>query len=130
MATRSPTHRYVSVLVRTAHLASVVGVFSSALAGAPWGPWVAPLGISGLLLIGDDLWRFGVDWLRFLQAWVVLGKLGIFLIFAAHDAPVAGLWIAFLLGSIISHAPGELRHLPLFGDPGPCGRAKTATKVG
>lgn len=116
MPRRSDPHRWLSIGIRTLHLASVVGVFSAPSPDA----WAALLLGSGALLIADDLWRFGLDWLRWVQAWVILGKLGVFGVCALAGHPVVGLWAALVLGSLISHAPGALRHAPLLGAPGPC----------
>ena len=117
---RSSPHRYASVLVRTAHLSGVIGVFVAALGGEASALWAGVLLLSGLLLVLDDFWRFGVAWLRYLQCWVVVSKLVFFALFCWAGSPLTGLCVAFLLGSLISHAPGELRHLALQGEPGPC----------
>jgi hypothetical protein len=124
MPRRSTPHRYLSVAVRTAHLAGVVGVFGAAWRDAPAGPWADLVLLSGAALVADELWRFGLDWLRWTQAWVLGAKLLAFAALYAVGEPVAGLWVAFLLGSLIAHAPGELRHAPLVGGPGPCARPK------
>lgn len=124
MATRSTLHRHAGVLVRTAHLGGVVGVLGAALYDAPVGGWAELLVGSGMVLVADEFWRFGLAWLRYLQAWVLLAKIGLFAVFAAADAPLAGLWVAFLLGSVISHAPGPLRHFAILGEPGPCARPR------
>ncbi|MDP2316368.1 MAG: hypothetical protein Q8P41_25950 [Pseudomonadota bacterium] len=126
MASRSTPHRYLGVLVRTAHLAGVVGVFAAAWRGAPVGLWADLVLLTGAALVADELWRFGLDWLRWTQAWVLLLKLAAFGVLYAADQPVAGLWVAFVLGSFIAHAPGELRHAPIVGASGPCARPKGA----
>lgn len=130
MPRRSTPHRYLGVLVRTAHLAGVVGVFGAAWRGAPVGAWADLVLVSGAALVADELWRFGLDWLRWTQAWVILAKIAAFGGFYAFGEPVVGLWAAFLLGSFVSHAPGELRHAPLFGAPGPCARPKPSERMG
>ncbi|MFN7144758.1 MAG: hypothetical protein ACK4YP_13360 [Myxococcota bacterium] len=127
MPRRSTPHRYLGVFVRTAHLAGVVGVFAAAWRGAPAGVWADLVLVSGGALVADELWRFGLDWLRWTQAWAIVAKLVAFAACYGVGEPMAGLWAAFLLGSLISHAPGELRHAPLFGAPGPCAAPRRAT---
>lgn len=120
MPRRSPTHRLFSVVVRTLHLIGVVGVFATSGWGAPPAGWAELLVASGLVLVGDDLLRFGADWLRWAQSWAIIGKLLVFMACYALGEPMIGLWAALVIGSLISHAPGMLRHYPLVGAPGPC----------
>jgi hypothetical protein len=122
MPRRSTVHRHLAVLVRTAHLGGVVGVFAAAWRGAPAGPWADLLLASGVALVADDLYRFGWGWLRWTQSWVLLVKLVAFGALYALDQPLAGLWVALVLGSVVAHAPGNLRHAALIGEPGPCAR--------
>lgn len=120
MRTRSTPHRLLGVLVRTAHLAGVVGVFAAARTGGPAGPWAAGVVVTGLALAADELWRHGLDWLRWAQAWALGAKLVVFAGAVAWGRPEVGFWAALVVGSVVSHGPGALRHRGVVGAPGPC----------
>ncbi|MCP4804277.1 MAG: hypothetical protein GY884_02930 [Proteobacteria bacterium] len=77
--------------------------------------------LSGGALAAEELYRHGLDWFRWVQAWVVLAKLGLFVVVLALEPwRLPALWIALVLGALISHATGKVRQHPLWGDPGPC----------
>lgn len=120
-ARRFPGQRALRILVRTAHIASAGIVLGAVTLGAEPGPWLASTMATGALLIADDLYRYGLHWLRFVQAWVILAKLAL-LAGAAHvsDAWPFAVWAAVIVGGVISHAPGVLRQRALWGPDGPC----------
>lgn len=122
MARRFPGQRWVRITLRTAHLACVAMVIGTAsFAQDQLDLWLAGLLLSGGLLVVEELYRYGLDWIRWAQAWVVLAKLGLFAVVALMDTwQLPALWTALVLGAVISHAPGKVRQHPLWGDPGPC----------
>lgn len=125
---RFPGQRAIHLLIRTAHIASagiVLGAVTFGIEPGPWGPAAAA---SGLLLLSDDLFRYRLDWFRFVQSWVILAKLAVLwvaLLVPAIAAPA--LWFAVIAGGIISHAPGRIRQAAMWGEPGPCAQ-KHSTK--
>ncbi|MCO4746969.1 MAG: hypothetical protein KC912_19380 [Proteobacteria bacterium] len=92
------------------------------LAGAPISAEAVSLVmLSGGALVGDDLYRYGVDLIRYLQFWAVVVKLVLLLV--ALSLPAWGgqaVLFALVIGSVISHAPGRIRQAALIGAPGPC----------
>lgn len=74
---------------------------------------------TGAALIGEELYRYGTDWFRWLQSWVILSKVCLLALALVHGDTVA-LWAALVAGAVISHAPGVVRQWPLWGDAGPC----------
>lgn len=132
MSRRFPGQRWVRIGLRTVHLGCVAMVLGAAtFAHERLDLWLAGLLLSGGLLVVEELYRYGRDWFRWLQAWVVLTKLGLFAIVLLMDTwQVPALWTALVLGAIISHAPGKVRQHPLWGEPGPCADKGEADKSG
>jgi len=127
---RSTAHRWVDIGLRTAHLAAM-GVFlgGAVLGEVPVGATDAVV-VSGVLMCASELSRHGLDWLRYTQAWTVIVKVACFGILAALGHPLAGAGLALLLGSVISHAPGAIRHASIVGEAGPCADSCTPEGVG
>ena len=119
MQRRFPGQRALRIMVRTVHI-GCAAMFLGALTfvGHP-GAWGEALLWSGAALIAEELYRYGFAWFRWLQAWVVMGKLCLFALAIVHGGTAAA-WAALVLGGLISHAPGRVRQLPLWGSPGPC----------
>ncbi len=89
------------------------------LGAAAWGhdgtAWVGTMVGSGLIIVADDLYKYGMAWLRYLQAWAVIAKLALLMVgLLAHDWLVHSLLAALVVGSLISHAPGRIRHFSLW----------------
>jgi len=83
---------------------------AAAFHGSP-GAWPAVTIASGLVIVGDDLFKWGTLYLRMLQAWVIFAKLGLVALGVAVPALwLPSLWMVLVLGSVVSHAPGGLRH--------------------
>ncbi len=98
-------------------------VIGAAAYGGSWGIWPELLALSGAGIVADELLKYGLDWLRYLQAWVVLAKVGLCAFGALHpEWLLHALFLALVLGSVISHAPGRVRQFALRGTPGPCGQ--------
>lgn len=117
---RSSFHRWADIGTRTLHLLAVAAAFVEAVTPGRAPGAEAAVILTGGALVASDLWRHGADWLRWLQAWLLIGKLVVFVVAVALGAPLWGLIGAVVLGSVASHAPGEARHRPLWGAPGPC----------
>ena len=116
---RSPARRWLTVLLRTAHLAGIAG--TAATSGAP--DWLGLLLISGVALAAEEWAWGGLVWLQLAQAQAILLKVALLAVALAVGAPVFGFWAALLIGGLIAHAPGGFRHASLTGDPGPCAPA-------
>ncbi|MCB9763520.1 MAG: hypothetical protein H6739_27380 [Alphaproteobacteria bacterium] len=120
-ARRYPGQRALRITLRTAHIGCAACTLGAALHGAEAGLWPAALVLTGAGIVADDLYRYGGDWLRFLQGQVVLLKLGLATLGAAVPSLLLPcLWAALILGGVISHAPGRVRQAALWGPPGPC----------
>ncbi len=71
--------------------------------------------------MGTELGRHGLDWVRYAQGQATLVKVALLLFgFASPAAVLPALWGALVVGSLISHAPGWVRHYALWGADGPC----------
>ncbi|HJN74692.1 MAG TPA: hypothetical protein QGF58_12235 [Myxococcota bacterium] len=118
---RFPGQRAVRIALRTAHIASIVLLVGAATFGEPIDDWLELALLTGGLLVLEELFRYGLHWFRWLQSWVVVGKLALLLCVLTLPAyQLPALWTALVLGAIISHAPGAVRQFAIFGDPGPC----------
>jgi len=118
---RNAIHRALRIVLRTAHIACAVGTLGAAMYGADAGMWPAALAMSGCGLAVDDFHREGLDWLRYLQGQAALLKLALVTLGAAMPSLLLPcLWGALIVGALISHAPGRVRHAALWGPPGPC----------
>ncbi len=118
---RYPGQRALRIALRTAHIGCAVGTLGAALYGGEAGWWPAGLILSGAGIAADDLYRYGADWFRYVQGMTVLVKLGLVTLGAALPGLLLpSLWLALILGSLVSHAPGRIRQAALWGPPGPC----------
>jgi hypothetical protein len=115
--------RVLHIAVRTVHLGAVAMVLGSIAWGDHPAEWIALLVVSGGALVADDLYRYRASYFRYAQSWAILLKLALLVpaIFWS-DLMIPGLWAALVVGSVISHAPGAVRHFALWGEPGPCAR--------
>jgi hypothetical protein len=105
--------RWLSVVLRTAHLAGVVWLGAAVVSGQPADPRATALmAASGVALLLVDL-RAGRIALRELAGAVVLLKLAL-VVWMAIDARQAGwiFWSLLAASSISSHAPKSWRHWP------------------
>jgi hypothetical protein len=124
--------RELRVVVRTVHIASAAMVLGPGALSANVDSWARALFLSGLLLIADELFRYGLHWFRWTHAWVVLGKVGLVGVGALHPDLAASMgWAALILGALISHASGSIRQRAVWGPPGPCAlRTKVEARCG
>ena len=119
--------RWLSVALRTAHLAGVVWVGAAVVAGQSVDPRASALMVaSGVALLLGEL-RAGRMALLELAGAVVLLKLGL-MVWMALDARQAPwiFWTLLVASSISSHAPKAWRHWPASRHS----RASSASKPG
>lgn len=106
------------ISLRTLHIASAVMVLGAIVFGHEPTAWKWVLALSGVGIMADDFCKYGTDWFRWLQFWAVATKVGLVLVGLAWDAALEpGHWVALVVGSFISHAPGAIRHRALWGPP-------------
>ncbi len=118
---KSDVRRYVRISIRTLHIAAAVGVLGGALYGEWPRVWIVLLFVSGVALAIDDFVKYGVDFFRYVQGWAAIVKLACLIVgLAVADLLVPLCWIALVIGSVISHAPGRLRQHAIWGKQGPC----------
>jgi hypothetical protein len=113
--------RGIRIALRTVHIGGAAMLLGAISFGGDPGRWPWALLLSGLLIMADDLFKYGLAWLRWMNFWVLAFKVaflaaGIF----RPDLLKWALWTALILGSLISHAPGSIRHRALWGKRGPC----------
>jgi len=110
--------RSLRIAARTAHIGAAALTLGAATFVDPTSRaqvaehWAGFALLTGILIVCDDLFKWGLLYLRMIQAWVVAVKLALILVGLAHPSLLAPcLWAALVLGSVVSHAPGRLRHL-------------------
>ena len=115
-ARRYPCQRALRIAARTLHIASAVMVLGAIVFGQEPTAWKWALALSGSVIMADDLYRYGWAWFRWLQFWAVATKIGLVWLGLVWDAALEpGHWVALIIGSLISHAPGKWRHYALWG---------------
>ena len=110
----SPGRRWLNLSLRTVHLAGIV-LLGAALLGAGEAGTAAWLTlISGLAMFAGDAWANPAH-LREVAGFGVLAKLGLVALMVAHPASALPVfWAILVLSTLLSHAPGALRHRRLF----------------
>ena len=109
-----PGRRWLNLSQRTVHLAGIV-LLGAALVGAGevrTAAWLTL--ISGLAMFAGDVWANPAH-LREVAGFGVLAKLALVALMVAHP-PLAlpVFWAILVLSTLLSHAPGALRHRRLF----------------
>lgn len=110
------TPRWISVILRTLHLAGVVLVGADLLRGdslAPYGVGLTLL--TGVALIAVELWRHPSLWKEVAGLFMPV-KLAMLLamLFVPNGAAVL-FWLVLVSSSVISHAPLEFRRRKMIG---------------
>lgn len=109
---RYPGQRALRITARTAHIGTAALTLGAATFDGDAATWAGAALVTGLVIVADDLFKWGLLYLRMLQSWVVIAKLALLLLGIARPALLLPcLWTALVLGSVVSHAPGKLRHL-------------------
>lgn len=122
---RYPGQRALRITARTVHIASAGLVLGGALWDQDVEGWAAALVASGTVILVDDLYRYGMAYLRYAQGATLVAKLAIVGVGASIEGMLfPSLLVAVVAGSVISHAPGAVRHFALWGAPGPCAEPK------
>ena len=114
--------RSLRIALRTAHIGGVALLVGAlhfrAPPRIPDGVWVVVF-LSGTGILLDDLYRWRAHWFSMVQFWAMVLKFG--LLIAAALVPEARLWCiwaALITASVISHAPGTVRHQRLWPSRG------------
>jgi len=119
--------RALRMALRTLHIAAAAVTLGAAIFGQTPEPWGGLLLGSGLAMVLLDVRKLGWDWLRYVQGASVLLKLALVALgLAWSPALLPGLWAALVVGSLVSHAPGSIRHAALWGPAGPCAGSESA----
>jgi len=117
------------VVVRTAHIGAVVLFMGAVLSGSRSGAGGMALGVTGIYLVVDQMIRDGAAHLRYLVFWAVFAKVGALLFGILNpEWLVHSLWFCLVVGGLISHAPGQVRHFALWGGSGPCAHEQSRIK--
>ena len=109
-----PGRRWLNLSLRTVHLSGIV-LLGAALLGAGEAATAAWLTlISGLAMFFGDAWANPAH-LREVAGFGVLAKLLLVAVMVAHPSlALAIFWAVLVLSTLLSHAPGALRHRRLF----------------
>jgi hypothetical protein len=116
--------RWLRIGARTVHLISVMFVGANAVIGQPLDEQaIAVLVASGMVLVGDDVVRYGSYVFRYLHFWAAVSKISLLSVALVQpEWTLSCLIAAVVVGSVISHAPGAVRHWSFVGEPGPCAK--------
>lgn len=109
-----PGRRWLNLSLRTVHLSGIV-LLGAALLGAGEAATAAWLTlISGLAMFAGDAWANPAH-LREVAGFGVVAKLALVTIMVVHPpSALPVFWAILVLSSVLSHAPGALRHRRLF----------------
>ena len=123
------TPRWLRILIRTVHIGSAAMLLGAATFDQAIDPWAGIVLLSGGAIVISDLLKYGSGWFRYAQGWAVLVKLALVVVgLLWPPLLVPGLWACLVVGSVISHAPGTLRHFAFWGPHGPCGQQTKASR--
>ncbi len=111
--------RWLNLSLRTVHLSGIVllgaALLGAALLGAgevATAAWLTL--ISGLAMFAGDAWANPAH-LREVAGFGVLAKLALVAVMVVHPpSALSVFWAVLVLSSVLSHAPGALRHRRLF----------------
>lgn len=107
------------IALRTAHIGAAGLILGAAHLGAEdrLGPgvWMTLL-LTGFGILADDAYKWREHLWRMGQLWMLLAKLALLGAgFAHRPLLLPMLWAVLVLGSVVSHAPGSVRHFELWG---------------
>lgn len=109
-----PGRRWLNLSLRALHLSGIV-LLGAALLGTGevrTAAWLTL--VSGLAMFAGDAWANPAH-LREVAGFGVLAKLALVAVMAAHpSSALAMFWAILVLSTLLSHAPGALRHRRLF----------------
>ena len=111
-----PGRRWLNLSLRAAHLAGIVLLGASLLGAGEPGPGILLTLVSGLGMFAGDLWA-NPGHVREIAGFGVLLKLALVAVMAFHPPLALPLfWAILVISTLLSHAPGRLRHHRLFGN--------------
>lgn len=103
--------RAVRITARTVHIAAIAVWIGSYVYDGDSGLWPIVAAITGFVIVASDVFKYGLDYFRYMLSWAIALKL--IIITVAHFwiplRPFA-LGVSLVIGSLISHAPGKIRH--------------------
>lgn len=111
-----PGRRWLTIVLRSLHLVGVVLVGAALLGGGGDRQVAAMLMLAtGVTLYGLDLWANSAHFGE-LAGVFILVKLLLVLAMVLYPASAAVLfWLLILASSVVSHAPGNFRHVRIWG---------------
>ena len=106
-----PGQRAARITARTVHIGAIAVWLGSYVYNGDSGWWPIVAAITGFVIVASDVFKYGIDYFRYMLSWAIALKLSIILVahFWIPLRPVA-LWSSLVIGSLISHAPGKIRH--------------------
>lgn len=111
-----PGRRWLSIALRTLHLAGVVlaavAIFGRA---APPAPGIALMVASGVALYAVDLWQHPGLWREVAGAFVLAKLALVVLMLYVPDRAELLFWLLLVSSSVVSHAPHGFRHRRIIG---------------
>ena len=109
-----PGRRWLNLSLRTVHLAGIVLLGAALLGHGATTPGAIVTLLSGLGMFAGDVWANPAH-LREVAGGGVILKLALVALMVAYpDAAPLLFWLTLVLSTLLSHAPGALRHHRLF----------------
>ena len=109
-----PGKRWLNLGLRTVHIAGIVLLGAALLGGTDTSHGALITFISGLGMFASDTWANPLQ-LREVAGFGVLVKLGLVAWMALQPAvAIPVFWLILVISTLLSHAPGALRHRQLF----------------
>ena len=109
-----PGRRWLNLSLRTVHLGGIVLLGAALLGPGDTMPGAALTLLSGLAMFAGDAWANPAH-LRVVAGCGVVLKLALVALMIIYPAAAPGLfWLILVLSTLLSHAPGALRHHRLF----------------
>jgi len=121
--------RAIRIGLRPLPIGAVAMVLGAVAFGGNAGSWWSLLVLSGGGIIASDLYKHGIDWFGYACGVAALAKFA--LLFVGLLLPslmLPCLWGCLIIGAVISHAPGSVRHAGVLGRPGPCSTPRGAAR--
>lgn len=106
--------RALRITARTIHIGAAAMVLGAVAFNGEAGAWTAILVLTGVFIMGDDTYKYGLDYFRTLQSWAIFLKLAALALTVIWPTSLLGaMWFCLVLGGLISHAPGKVRHFAI-----------------
>lgn len=109
-----PGKRWLNLGLRTVHIAGIVLLGTALVSGTDAGLGAIVTFVSGLGMFASDTWA-NPSQLREVAGFGVLVKLGLVALMALQPMlAIPVFWLILVISTLLSHAPGNLRHRQLF----------------